>query len=416
MARYEYSDGYTADGELRGAHKFWEITLAGTKVVLRYGRLGQKGQRRIKVYDSDDAARRAAVRMVARKEKEGYRYIEGSPPPPTAEYVPPPRAEHHGLLAQIHATPTEPDPYLVYADYLQSEGDPLGELIALGHALFGETDIPRFIRLQARRDELLATHKRHLFGALAEYLHEVKLDWRFGVVQRATLTRAAPNGLAGPYDLALVQSVLSAPVCCALQALRFEDPAANVPAVLALLPPAEPTRTETPVGADGGETTSVSAPISLRSLAVAADHDNAIKGTSNVDISEIVRRLPNLRSLMIGGNLSVSPQPGLEHLELFARDLIDEGSWPALTRLHLRFGRRAGAEQALDRCAQRMPKLEHLVLINAPSRPLRALVDHPILKRLHTLELVGPMSESDEERIRAAASLEHIPEVKLRLS
>ena len=80
------------------------------------------------------------------------------------------------LLAAIVAAPDDDDNYLVYADWLQSRGDPRGELIALHHA--GQTE---------RANEL--AHSL-LPQALASVLDRgLRLDWRLGFVERARLGR-----------------------------------------------------------------------------------------------------------------------------------------------------------------------------------------------------------------------------------
>jgi uncharacterized protein (TIGR02996 family) len=80
------------------------------------------------------------------------------------------------LLAAIVAAPDDADNYLVYGDWLQSRGDPRGELIALHHA--GEVD--RANRLAfSLLPPLIA-------GALDRGL---RLDWRLGFVERARLGR-----------------------------------------------------------------------------------------------------------------------------------------------------------------------------------------------------------------------------------
>lgn len=399
VARYEYSEGYTPDGILRGAHEFWEIEVAGTRVVLRYGRLGSKGRKTTKVYDTDDEARRAAMQMVARKEKKGYRYVEGSSPPPQAKYHPPPKASNPELLAQIHRRPNDPDAYLVYADFLQDAGDPLGELIALGHAMFlcTDRDIPRFLQLQQRREELLTMHQRHLFGDLAEYQHEVRLHWRLGLVDRATLTRAAPSGRPGPYDDALVQAVLTAPVCQALQGLRFEDPAANLSRVLAMV--------------------AELAPASLHALWLAPDHElptdlpatreTALVLASDVeslafDVTDFVRPLKSLRHLALGAGLSVKPLPQLRSLAVVAPKVPFTEPWPSLEALRIQLTTDAIPIRMLcEDCAHRMPRLTRIVIATRFDERVFELVDSPLVRQLRSLELVGPMPDGAERQLRS---------------
>ncbi|HET9484820.1 MAG TPA: TIGR02996 domain-containing protein [Xanthomonadales bacterium] len=79
------------------------------------------------------------------------------------------------LIAAIDAAPDDPAAFLVYADYLQSKGDPRGELITLMHA--GD---------QALADKHLRAHKAAFIGKLAS--PSIKLEaWRLGFVDHVRL-------------------------------------------------------------------------------------------------------------------------------------------------------------------------------------------------------------------------------------
>ncbi len=81
------------------------------------------------------------------------------------------------LIAAITAAPDEPGGFLVYADWLQSKGDPRGELITLMNA----GDDKRVAQLmKANRDAFL--------GPLARLTTSVKLEtWRLGFVDHVKL-------------------------------------------------------------------------------------------------------------------------------------------------------------------------------------------------------------------------------------
>ena len=86
------------------------------------------------------------------------------------------------LVAAIHASPDEPDAYLVAADYLQQRGDLHGELIALSIALDGDPDLAhRVDELQEVVDPLAALEHRR-------WPH----DWRWGFFRRTVVTLEAP--------------------------------------------------------------------------------------------------------------------------------------------------------------------------------------------------------------------------------
>lgn len=54
------------------SRKFWEITLAGNRFSVHFGRLGTAGQEQVKAFEDAESARRAAVRMVSEKLGKGY--------------------------------------------------------------------------------------------------------------------------------------------------------------------------------------------------------------------------------------------------------------------------------------------------------------------------------------------------------
>lgn len=72
MARYEVSDG--------SANKFWEITLSGTSLTVRFGRIGTAGQEQTKNFTTADLARKEHDKLVAEKAKKGYTSV-GNPGP-----------------------------------------------------------------------------------------------------------------------------------------------------------------------------------------------------------------------------------------------------------------------------------------------------------------------------------------------
>lgn len=87
------------------------------------------------------------------------------------------------LAAAVVAAPDEPAPYLVAADFLQSRGDPLGELIALMWGLEHEQSPARFIVKKRRKDELLHHHGEEWTGGA----HLEESVWRWGFVSQARL-------------------------------------------------------------------------------------------------------------------------------------------------------------------------------------------------------------------------------------
>ncbi|MCX5205863.1 WGR domain-containing protein [Streptomyces sp. NBC_00237] len=55
-----------------GAHKFYEVTVSGTTVDVRYGRIGADGQRQSSTFPSVAKAKAAAAKKVGEKVRKGY--------------------------------------------------------------------------------------------------------------------------------------------------------------------------------------------------------------------------------------------------------------------------------------------------------------------------------------------------------
>jgi predicted DNA-binding WGR domain protein len=64
---FEFSEGTS--------NKFWEITMAGTDVKTRYGKIGTTGQQTLKEFGDAGAAKKEYDKLVAEKTKKGY--VEG---------------------------------------------------------------------------------------------------------------------------------------------------------------------------------------------------------------------------------------------------------------------------------------------------------------------------------------------------
>jgi uncharacterized protein (TIGR02996 family) len=85
------------------------------------------------------------------------------------------------LRAHLCAHPDDVDAHLVYADWLQARGEPLGELIMLHHAFL---DRPESHELAVAEGQLLRRHWQRLLGALGDP-GGVEREWRLGFIRRA---------------------------------------------------------------------------------------------------------------------------------------------------------------------------------------------------------------------------------------
>jgi len=131
-ARYfEFSEGTS--------NKFWEVSLDGNSVRTRYGKIGTPGQSTIKDFSSKPDAQKELDKLVAEKTKKGYAETTAGAAP--TAHVAKATARTDGqatadarnpeLEKAIVANPTDREAYAVFADWLQEQGDPRGELISL---------------------------------------------------------------------------------------------------------------------------------------------------------------------------------------------------------------------------------------------------------------------------------------------
>ena len=142
---FEFVDG--------GSSKFWEVSLDGTAIKTRYGKIGSDGQETVKNHGNAGEARSEHDKLVAEKTKKGYKLVRGDvPAAATATH-----AHNAKLEAAIEADPDDPGAYVVYADWLQAQGDIRGELIVLQHA-----------NKTAPAKKLIEQNKEHFYGKAAD--------------------------------------------------------------------------------------------------------------------------------------------------------------------------------------------------------------------------------------------------------
>lgn len=126
------------------------------------------------LYASASVLEELLHRHFARAQAKSAQGAEAVGPAP-----PPVEARDAELEALLREAPEDVERYLVYSDWLQERGEPLGELIALGVAAdSGGADE------QARFERHLRAHEGRFLGALARrFPPEVTLRWRCGLVQ-----------------------------------------------------------------------------------------------------------------------------------------------------------------------------------------------------------------------------------------
>jgi uncharacterized protein (TIGR02996 family) len=175
--------------------KFWEILVEGTEVQTRYGKIGTAGQETMKEHDSKGEAFREYDKLVTEKTKKGYRELGGG----TAG-----DARNPDLEQAIAADPYDTSAYSVLGDWLQGQGDPRGELIAL--QLAGKDK-------QAKA--LIQKQADYFLGGLADHQQthdgtgQPAFEWRYGYIHGLRLSHnhyadeAFDGSLAEVLDLVL---------------------------------------------------------------------------------------------------------------------------------------------------------------------------------------------------------------------
>lgn len=144
-------------------------------------------------------------------------HLSSTPPEPV--FV---EAEHPELEAALHDGPDTPEPYMVYADWLQGQSDVRGELIALGVAATSMVEGGFIAGLNF--EEYLAKHEERLFGKLTPKLRQpVELTWKYGVVRAISEIRGQ-FGDQPPTTAGLWEELLRLRVCRLVQSISFAQP------------------------------------------------------------------------------------------------------------------------------------------------------------------------------------------------
>jgi uncharacterized protein (TIGR02996 family) len=319
-------------------------------------------------------------------------------------------ARNESLEALIAAAPDKAENYLVYADWLTSQGDPRGELITLQHSASDDKAIGE--RVQA----LLAANNRFLPDVDDQLVH---IAWRWGFLSSVHFNNDR-DWMVDDIDTAgLAKAFFSAPVAQVLEEvqigiLRWDHCETDVPMLIAAAAasPAGKVLRKLSIGSFGeydvdngmfcpGQLGQFAFP-ALETLRIHCS-DHSFGGFD----------LPKLKSLAIE-TCSFSKA----HLET-----VFSSNWPALERVELWFGserRQADCTVAdlgpiLDGTA--FPKIEHLGLMNsefADDLP-KALATSKVLSRLKTLDLSRGTMGPDGARALLAAkdAFKHLESISL---
>ncbi|MFT3699815.1 MAG: hypothetical protein QM831_42110 [Kofleriaceae bacterium] len=286
--------------------------------------------------------------------------------------------EHNPALEA--ALGDDPEPYSVYADWLEAQGSPRGELIHL--MLFAERERTRVA--QDAVDACLDEHRAALIGELPDQDDgATDLTWRRGFIDELSLDDY--NGIEDTLEL-----VLAHPSARRLRSL-----------VIGLN--GEPTfdsehGTFLPALVRAG-------PAYLERLHIGAiDSERCEISWYNAGDLSLAWKLPALRTLILRAgafSLGEIDAPKLEHLELVTGgmtsaniDAIAEAEWPALARLDVYFGGDSyGGDTTIEDVHRLLagdyPALRHLGLMNCPfaDEAVEALVGSKLAAQLEVVDL-----------------------------
>jgi uncharacterized protein (TIGR02996 family) len=298
------------------------------------------------------------------------------------------------LEAAITGDPDDREAYLVYADWLEGQGDPRAQLIALQCSPHPEQHNGKAFR------KLLADYREYFLGSLSRFASS--LTWRYGFVQAVSL-----NDAAGPCP-ANVENLLRHPSARFLVELsiwsRYLDDViplvATAPATLRTLSLENTNDRELSLEGlqpvlHGLSTLSLYGPLGLDIIGRAS-----LAGLRKLTISgscdrELRLALPGLVTLSLRGRIAVEAieLPMLDEAILHLEDpssasahALATASWPRLRRLVLGTGSAPDLAPLFQRDDLR--SLTELALPHASADELcQRLGDAPFAGQLRVLDL-----------------------------
>ncbi len=320
-------------------------------------------------------------------------------------------ARNPELEALIAKAPDDPQNYLVYADWLIQQGDPLGELISVETKNEGNASPELEARAKALHDE----HDATWLGELAEQ-EGVTLTWKRGFIHTAIL---GDDESAEIEHADLYRKLRAAPAAVMLRELTFaafqDDDG-------------EPTW-------DGGVEAMMEygVPVSLQRLSFDRGSFWDISSTSLNTLEAVYERVPNLAALDIRlghMNLGTIALPNLREFSVYTGGFGKENmqsvlaaTWPKLEKLVLRFGNQEDyggtctAEDVLPLLTAKLPNVRHLALANSKfiDDMIPQLAASPLLKQLTSLDLsLGMMTDVGAQAIVTHAdAFKHLKELDL---
>jgi uncharacterized protein (TIGR02996 family) len=372
--------------------------------VTRYGKIGTDGQKTIKAFKTAGEAKAEHDKLVAEKTRKGYALKSGDAPAAPVTH----QARDAKLEARIAADPDDSATYSVYGDWLQSQGDPRGELIAL-----------QIAGKKAAADKLLAQNAAHFYGKAADVLDlfAPKEDWRKKHVRGATTWRwgyLESLWIANNFDRSGMHDggKPAADVAEALGWLLDNPSTAFLRALTVGIVAFEDNSYD-----DVAKVIGKHALPGLRTLYLGdfVSEDTELNWSNAGDISPLYQAVPNLQKLTVrSGTMKLGKLdlPALEQLFIISGGLdrkslasICTASWPALETLSVQLGREGGitvkdVQPILD--AKGFAKVRHLGLGNSriTDAVCAALATSRIAGQLESLDLSkGTMGDAGAQAL-----------------
>jgi len=72
MKKYFEYTGPSSENKSGAASKFWEVTVEGSDINIRYGKIGVNGQTTVKEFSSNAEALEQVEKLIKEKTKKGY--------------------------------------------------------------------------------------------------------------------------------------------------------------------------------------------------------------------------------------------------------------------------------------------------------------------------------------------------------
>jgi uncharacterized protein (TIGR02996 family) len=325
-------------------------------------------------------------------------------------------ASNPELEASILADPDDVARYLVYADWLQAQGDPRGELISLQHARLQRDSA----ELRAREAALLKSQPQVSLGDLEPLISKgLSVTWRLGFLHTV---RVARDRFDSTLDVAgTLAQVLASPSAKFVSEVTIglchtQQADSNFQAAVDVLAARRPP---------------------LRRLFIGDFEYPELTEMSWVDLgdlSALPAALPHLRSLRLrGGSMQLGTLsfPGLRDFTVETGGLpqtelaaLCAAKWPLLERLEVWFGAEDyGCDCEFEDLTPLLegtgrPALRHLGLVNTSliSRHINELADAGVLSQLESLDLsLGTLDDEDAEAlVRCRSSFAHLKQLNVR--